>query len=165
MRLADACIRLNNVNQAKDTLEEIRRSYPDSQELVQVTTRLAQLQQEIGNHLSAAELYAELVAHPKVGSDLRFQAWISRARSLVRAGQWQKAMEAFLAGEKAGANATEQAQAVFRAWDAPKAQGYKQAAEPYGRVANQYLLTALAPSVPASWRRSDGLGNLYRSGV
>ncbi len=146
VRLADACIRLNNVNQAKDTLEEIRRSYPDSQELVQVTTRLAQLQQEIGNHLSAAELYAELVAHPKVGSDLRFQAWISRARSLVRAGQWQKAMEAFLAGEKAGANATEQAQAVFEAAEtAEGAKDIKQAAELYGRVANQYLLTALAP--------------------
>lgn len=146
VRLADTCIRLNNVNQAKDTLEEIRRRYPDSPELVQVTTRLAQLQQEMGNHLSAAELYAELVTHPKVGPDLRYQAWISRARSLVRAGQWQKAVEAFLAGEKAGANTMEQAQAVFEAAEtADGAKDMKQAAELYERVASQYTLTALAP--------------------
>jgi tetratricopeptide (TPR) repeat protein len=146
VRLADTCIRLNNVNQAKDTLEEIRRSFPDSQELVQVTTRLAQLQQQMGNHLSAAELYAELVAHPKVGPDLRYQAWTNRARSLVRAGQWQKAVEAFLAGEKAGATALEQSQAVFEAAEtADQAQDKKKAAELYGRVASQYAVTALAP--------------------
>ena len=132
VRLADACIRLNNVNRAKDVLREIRRNYPNSQELVQVTTRLAQLQQEMGNHLSAAELYAELVMHPKVGQDLRYQAWISRARSLVRLASGRRLWKP-LAGEKAGVNATEQAQAVFEAAEtAEGAKDIKQAAELLG---------------------------------
>lgn len=161
VRLADAYINLNKVNQAKDKLEEIRRNFPDSQELVQVTTRLAQLQQQLGNFLSAAELYAELVLHPKAGQELRYRAWVNQGRSLVRVGEWQQAVQAFLAGEKAGANTWEQSQALFEAAEtAADGKELSQAAELYEKVADKYLQTALAPE--ARMRQGDILMKMAR---
>jgi tetratricopeptide (TPR) repeat protein len=146
LQLADLQLALQRMTLARDTLEGIRKSYPDCPELPTVTMRLAQLQYDGGNYLTAAELYGELVNNAKATPAMRYQAWIGRARSLVLAGQLDLAIDAYLAGEQFGSDETEQAQALFwAAVTANDAKRFEQAEGLYRKVAERYGQSALGP--------------------
>ncbi|MDQ0288321.1 tetratricopeptide repeat protein [Oligosphaera ethanolica] len=146
LQLADVQLALQRVTLARDTLEGIRKTYPDCPELPTVTMRLAQLQHDMGNYLTAAELFAELVNNAKATPEMRYQAWIGRARSLVLAGQLDLAIDAYLAGEQFGSNEEEQSQSLFwAAVTANDAKRFEQAEGLYRKVAERYGKSALGP--------------------
>lgn len=161
LQLADVQLALQRVTMARDTLEGIRKTYPDCPELPTVTIRLAQLQVDMGNYLTAAELYAELVNNAKASPEMRYQAWIGRGRSLVLAGQLDLAIDAYLAGEQFGSNEDEQSQALFwaavTAYDAKKTE---QAEGLFCKVAERYGKTTLGPK--ARLRHASALYELGR---
>jgi tetratricopeptide (TPR) repeat protein len=161
LQLADVQLALQRVTLARDTLEGIRKSYPNCPELPTVTMRLAQLQHEMGNYLTAAELFAELVNNAKATPEMRYQAWIGRARSLVLAGQLDLAIDAYLAGEQFGGNEEEQSQSLFwAAVTANDAKRFEQAEGLYRKVAERYGKSALGPE--ARLRQASVLFGLAR---
>jgi tetratricopeptide (TPR) repeat protein len=142
-RIADCQILQDKITQARQTLEEYRQSYPERPEYITVTMRLAELLQKTDNTLKAAELYGELVDHPRVPVEQRYQAAIQRATCLVRDGQYTEAIAAYR--KAATLSGTEQIAAaealIWAAETALAAKDLPQAATLYQEVADRYPQT------------------------
>ncbi len=142
-RIADCQIQQDKIIQARQTLEEYRQSYPERPEYIAVTMRLAELLQKTDNTLKAAELYGELVDHPRVPVEQRYRAGIQRASCLVRDGQFPEAISAYR--KAATLSGTEQIAAaealIWAAETAISAKDLPQAASLYQEVADRYAQT------------------------
>lgn len=142
-RIADCQILQDKISQARQTLEEYRQNYPERPEYITVTMRLAELLQKTDNTLKAAELYGELVDHPRVPVEQRYRAGIQRASCLVRDGQYTEAIAAYRkAATLGGTEQTAAAEAlIWAAETAIAAKDLPQAAALYQEVADRYPQT------------------------
>ena len=142
-RIADCQIQQDKINQARQTLEEYRQSFPERPEYIAVTMRLAELLQKTDNTLKAAELYGEMVDHPRVPVEQRYRAGIQRATCLVRDGQFIEAIAAYRkAATLSGTEQTAAAEAlIWAAETAIAAKDLPQAATLYQEVADRYTQT------------------------
>lgn len=145
-RIADCQIKQKKDAEARLTLEEFRRKFPEQPEYVAVSMRLAELLQESDNTLKAAELYAELANNAKmVPIELRYEAAKRQAKCLVHDGQLLPAVEAYRQAAALSAYSAELAsESLFRAAEtAILAKSLQQAASLYEEAARRYAQSEL----------------------
>ena len=145
-RIADCQIKQNKAGEARLTLEEFRRKFPEQPEYATVSMRLAELLQESDNTLKAAELYAELSDNAKmVPVEMRHEAAKRQAKCLVHDGQLLMAVEVYRKAAALGAfNADLACEALFHGAEiAILAKSLQLAANLYEEAAQRYANSEL----------------------
>ncbi|NLG13000.1 MAG: tetratricopeptide repeat protein [Lentisphaerae bacterium] len=154
--LAKTQIELKKNNLAQNNLDIVRKKFPDYPQLDDVTFRLAQLHQHTHSHRTAAELFSTLVENQKIDPLMRTEAAFSKATSLFADGQWNKAIETYIAIEPIAPTQQLKAKAIFHAAElAEKNKQEQQAVELYDKLADSYPQSDLAPE--ARMRQGNAL--------
>ena len=144
--LAKTQIELNKSSQAQDSLELIKKEYPDYPQLNEVIFRLAQLYQQNNSYRTAAELFAQINENKNLDAEFRTQAAFERAKCLVADGQWKAAIETYKNAESIANTPLLKAQALFNAAElAEKISETDYAIKLYNDIADQYPQSNLAP--------------------
>ena len=139
LRMAEAQISLHKTDDAVQTLESFKKTFPQRPEIVPVMIRLAELLREAGKPLAAARYFAEIMGRDNAPIGFRYRAAMSRGWCLREADQPEEAGKAFLAAEKLGITKTQKARGVFLAADtAFSVSNFATAATLYAHVADTY---------------------------
>lgn len=161
LRAAEAQIALRRIPLAIDTLERFKRDYAGRPEVVPALIRLAELLRETNNAITAAEYFADVMAHPGASPAFRYRAAISRAGCMKEAGVPEQAVKVFIEAEAVGTTAQEKARAVFLAAETAFAVGnFTDAALHYGTVCERYRDTEFGEE--ARFRQGRALFELKR---
>ena len=144
--LAKTQIELNKSSQAQDSLELIKKEYPDYPQLNEVIFRLAQLYQQNNSFRTAAELFSQVSENKQLDAEFRTQAAFERAKCLVADGQWKAAIETYVNSEDTASLPQSKAQALFNAAElAEKISETDYAIKLYNDIADKYPQSTLAP--------------------
>lgn len=155
---ADCHVRSERLELAINTLESVRKEYPEAEELPAVRYRIAALLRRTKNPLAAGEYFGELVQDETVDAALRFRAAYERGWCFVDAEQHDQAVGAFRQASALAPQQADSAQALLLAGDAASRLGrFENAAATYAEVAQRFR--GLPAAEPARFRQAESLAD------